>query len=128
MTVETAPAQRLAEIVAHLANEIGPRNIHYYTALRSAADYIEAAFSELGYRPVRQSYQARGKTFDNIIMERRGHMFRNFLAREVPARKGRAFSGVTALLYRSSSPAVIVSFAKGAFGRFVTTQTLMHTS
>jgi hypothetical protein len=75
MTVETAPAQRLAEIVDHLANEIGPRNIHYYTALRSAADYIEAAFSELGYRPVRQSYEARGKTFDNIIVERRGHMF-----------------------------------------------------
>jgi hypothetical protein len=48
MTVETPPAQRLAEIVAHLANEIGPRNIHYYTALRSATDYIEAAFSELG--------------------------------------------------------------------------------
>jgi Zn-dependent M28 family amino/carboxypeptidase len=59
-------------VIAHLASDIGPRNIHHYEALCSAADYIEAALSQVGYCPTRQVYAARGKTFNNIIAERRG--------------------------------------------------------
>jgi acetylornithine deacetylase/succinyl-diaminopimelate desuccinylase-like protein len=64
--------RRLAEAVVHLADGIGPRNIHYYVALNRAADYIECALSELGYSPIRQTYEARGKTFHNIVAERPG--------------------------------------------------------
>ena len=61
---------RLFATVTHLANEIGPRNIHHYAALCSAADYLESAFSKLGYHPTRQSYEAQGKRFANLIAER----------------------------------------------------------
>jgi acetylornithine deacetylase/succinyl-diaminopimelate desuccinylase-like protein len=65
-------AQRLRQFVAHLANDIGPRNIHHYEALRGAADYIEVSLAQFGYSPIGQTYEARDKTFYNIIAERRG--------------------------------------------------------
>jgi Zn-dependent M28 family amino/carboxypeptidase len=61
--------QRLTQLVIRLASESGPRNIYHYGALRTAADHIEALFAEIGYTPVRQTYEARGKTFDNVIAE-----------------------------------------------------------
>jgi len=56
-----------------------PRNIHHYAALRRAADYIGGALFELGYRPAQQTYEARGKTFANIIAELSGEALVNEL-------------------------------------------------
>jgi Zn-dependent M28 family amino/carboxypeptidase len=66
-------ASRLRMVVTRLASEIGPRNVDHYRALCSAADYLESAFSKLGYHPTRQSYEAEGKRFANLIAERKGN-------------------------------------------------------
>jgi len=72
--IKNPRTRRLAQVVAYLANEIGPRNIDHYPALCSSADYIEVAFSQFGYSPIRQPYEAQGRTFNNIIAERRGDL------------------------------------------------------
>ena len=74
MPIKNPRTRRLAQVVAYLANEIGPRNIDHYPALCSSADYIEVAFSQFGYSPIRQPYEAQGRTFNNIIAERRGDL------------------------------------------------------
>ena len=61
---------RLEEVVSRLAADIGPRNIYHPRALERAADYIEVAFAQMGYRPWRQTYTARGHRFSNIVAER----------------------------------------------------------
>src|SRR4051812_35071629 len=71
--IDPEGASRLRMVVTHLASEIGPRNVYHYRALCSAADYLESAFSKLGYHPTRQSYKAQGKRFANLIAERKGN-------------------------------------------------------
>jgi Zn-dependent M28 family amino/carboxypeptidase len=61
--------QRLTRLVIRLAGEIGARNIYHYEALRTAADHIKVLSAEIGYTPVRQTYEARSRTFDNVIEE-----------------------------------------------------------
>src|SRR5437764_10382057 len=43
-----------------------------YQGLQSAAELIDAAFVAIGYRTEKQSFEARGKRFHNIIAERPG--------------------------------------------------------
>jgi acetylornithine deacetylase/succinyl-diaminopimelate desuccinylase-like protein len=71
--IDPEAASRLRMVVTHLASEIGPRNVYHYRALCSAADYLESAFSKLGYHPTRQSYKVQGKRFANLIAERKGN-------------------------------------------------------
>jgi len=71
--IDPEAASRLRMVVTHLASEIGPRNVYHYRALCSAADYLESAFSKLGYHPTRQSYEVQGKRFANLIAERKGN-------------------------------------------------------
>src|SRR4051812_22233685 len=71
----SAPAarrERLALDIDRLATEIGPRNIYHYPSLCRAAEYIETALCETGYVPTRQTFEAKGKTFSNIIAEKHG--------------------------------------------------------
>jgi len=71
--IDPEAAGRLRMVVTELASEIGPRNIYYYPALCSAADYLESAFCKLGYHPTKQSYEAQGKRFTNLVAERKGN-------------------------------------------------------
>jgi peptidase M28-like protein len=64
--------ERLIAVVHHVAAEVGPRNIHHYASLGRAATYIETALANIGYAPIRQSFDAKGKEFSNIIGEKRG--------------------------------------------------------
>jgi Zn-dependent M28 family amino/carboxypeptidase len=63
---------RLKAVCAKLAIEIGPRNIYHYGALCRAAQFIAGTFEELGYAADRQEFDAKGKTFANIVAERKG--------------------------------------------------------
>jgi Zn-dependent M28 family amino/carboxypeptidase len=72
----TAPAElahsrkeRLEATISRFAADIGPRNIYHARALERAADDIEAAFAQMGYRPSRQTYVAREHRFSNIVAE-----------------------------------------------------------
>jgi peptidase M28-like protein len=60
---------RLEATVSRFGADIGPRNIYHSRALERAADDIEAAFQQMGYRPSRQTYIARGHRFSNIVAE-----------------------------------------------------------
>ncbi len=55
-----------------LAGGIGERNVYCYRKLCEAAAFIEQSFRDAGYRPMRQEYQARGKSFANIEAELAG--------------------------------------------------------
>jgi hypothetical protein len=70
---ETRIRDRLADQVQTLAGEIGERNLWRYPALLAAADYIEQTFAELGYRPVDEPFESRGKAVRNIIAEKPGN-------------------------------------------------------
>lgn len=48
----------LSSHVDHLAMKIGQRNFLFPNGLRASADYIEAKFSEYGYKPERTSFKA----------------------------------------------------------------------
>jgi hypothetical protein len=61
--------ERLKRHVTRLASDIGPRNIYHYEALQAAAAFIETALSEAGHAPALQRYEARGKSFVNIVAE-----------------------------------------------------------
>jgi Zn-dependent M28 family amino/carboxypeptidase len=63
---------RLALNIHCLATEIGPRNIYHCPSLSRAAQYIESALCEAGYVPTRQTFEAKGKSFSNIIAEKPG--------------------------------------------------------
>jgi Zn-dependent M28 family amino/carboxypeptidase len=63
---------RLSGHVWTLAGSIGERNLWRSEALGEAADYIERAFTELGYRPKDEPFESRGETVRNIVAERRG--------------------------------------------------------
>jgi len=71
---ETRIRDGLAAHVQTLAGEIGERNIWRYPALRAAAEYIERTFADLGYRPLDEPFQSRGKAVRNIIAEKPGSL------------------------------------------------------
>jgi Zn-dependent M28 family amino/carboxypeptidase len=60
---------RLREDIERLAGEIGERNFEHYRKLLEAAAFIEQSFQAVGYRPVRQEYEAQGQRFANIEVE-----------------------------------------------------------
>ncbi len=66
----TALADELRRDVAHLAGEIGERNVlNRPKELAAAADWIEAEFKSAGYTPQRQEYQVSGVTCCNLEVE-----------------------------------------------------------
>jgi Zn-dependent M28 family amino/carboxypeptidase len=46
--------------------------LYHYSSLCRAAEYIEKALCGAGYVPTRQTFEANGKTFTNIIAEKHG--------------------------------------------------------
>src|SRR4051794_11805945 len=64
--------ERLKAVCDALATEIGPRNIYHYAALCRAAEFIAGRFEEFGYVADRQEFTAKGKTFANLVVERKG--------------------------------------------------------
>ena len=60
---------RLRLDIERLAGEIGERNFEHYPKLLEAAAFIEQSFEAVGYRPVRQEYEAQGQRFANIEVE-----------------------------------------------------------
>ena len=71
MTMHCAGSQenRLREDIERLAGEIGERTFEHYRKLLEAAAFIEQSFQAVGYRPVRQEYEAQGQRFANIEVE-----------------------------------------------------------
>ncbi len=66
---QTRLREQLRRHVEKLAGEIGERNLLRYPQLQQAADYIAEQFAAAGYKPARQTFQARGHTFVNIEAE-----------------------------------------------------------
>ncbi len=71
MAMRCADSQenRLRQDIERLAGEIGERNFEHYPKLLEAAAFIEQSFEAVGYRPVRQEYEAQGQRFANIEVE-----------------------------------------------------------
>lgn len=65
-------AHRLEKHVSHLAIQIGERNMWHYAALEAAAAYIHDSFTELGYLPHTQAYEAQGEEVKNLVAEQVG--------------------------------------------------------
>ena len=55
-----------------LAKEIGERNVWQYQGLISSANYIEEAFTDLGYEEKQQAYKVDGVTVTNLEAELSG--------------------------------------------------------
>ncbi len=64
--------ERLRRDIARLAGAIGERNFYRYPKLCEAAEFIEQAFRESGYEPMRQEYKVRDRSFANIEAELKG--------------------------------------------------------
>ncbi|XHR30822.1 MAG: M28 family peptidase [Chthoniobacteraceae bacterium] len=64
--------QRLKQDITRLAGTIGERNDRKYGALKEAAAYITAVFSENDREPERLEFQSKGKQVANIELEIRG--------------------------------------------------------
>src|SRR6185295_6132060 len=69
---QTALRDELRRHVEKLAGEIGERNVYLPKKLATAADYIEATFTNAGHSVSRQSYVASGETCHNLEVEIRG--------------------------------------------------------
>ncbi len=63
---------RLRGHVQALAETIGERNVFKRGTLEEAAQYIDAAFSELGHEPGGQSFLVHDQTLHNIVAEQPG--------------------------------------------------------
>lgn len=63
---EGGRAERLGEHVAHLADEIGERNVWRPAALRAAASYIRGEWAAQGYRVREQVYEVHGIRCANL--------------------------------------------------------------
>lgn len=63
-TAQSELAGRLRQHLEQIARR--PRNVFYYAELESAARYIEATLTALGYTPHAQVYQADGRAVRNI--------------------------------------------------------------
>jgi hypothetical protein len=55
--------------VEKLGGQIGERNVKYYAQLQAAADFVAQSFTDAGYQPRREGYDARGKFCENIDVE-----------------------------------------------------------
>jgi hypothetical protein len=64
--------ERLEAIVRTLAETIGPRSYRDTASLAAAADFIAQSFEASGYTVTFQPYDVKGRTYRNIIAERRG--------------------------------------------------------
>jgi Zn-dependent M28 family amino/carboxypeptidase len=71
-TTAAPQEERLRQNIDRLAGEIGERNFEHYSKLLEAAAFIEHSFEEVGYRSMRQEYEARGMRFANIEVELQG--------------------------------------------------------
>ena len=69
---ETRIRERLSDHIQMLAGRIGERNLWHYPALQAAADYIGDTLVLLGYRPLDEPFESRGKPVRNIIAEKPG--------------------------------------------------------
>lgn len=69
---ESGLAGRLRVHVEKLAGEIGERNTIHYSALRTAADYIESRFSGLGLPVREEKYRVDDKEVSNIVAVLKG--------------------------------------------------------
>jgi Zn-dependent M28 family amino/carboxypeptidase len=63
---QEALRDELRRHVEKLAREIGERNVFQPRQLHAAADYLEEALTNAGYRVVRQSYVVTGERCDNL--------------------------------------------------------------
>lgn len=63
---QIALRNQLQRDVETLANQIGERNIWKYQNLTAAADFIETALTQAGYKVNRQNYKTENKTCSNI--------------------------------------------------------------
>jgi Peptidase family M28 len=68
----TSSSARLKEILVHLTEKIGERNLVKPDKLNEAADYISKSFEKNGYTPERQTFQVSGIDCFNIIAEVKG--------------------------------------------------------
>jgi len=62
-----ADPARLEAHVRHLASSEPSRAFHNVAALNKAANYVETEFRKTGCRPVRQTFQADGNDYHNIV-------------------------------------------------------------
>lgn len=69
MHVAGPQENRLRQDIERLAGEIGERKFEHYRKLLEAAAFIEQSFQAVGYKPVRQEYEAQGQGFANIEVE-----------------------------------------------------------
>ncbi len=63
---------RLKEILVHLSETIGERNLRKPEKLNEAADFIFKSFAKSGYSPERQTFQVAGMECVNIVVEVKG--------------------------------------------------------
>jgi len=64
--------ERLETSVRTLAETIGPRSYRDEANLSAAADFVTRSFESFGYTVTFQPYEVKGRTYRNIIVERRG--------------------------------------------------------
>ena len=60
--------RQLYDNVEYLSVRIGSRSIHEYDKLGATRDYIASFLEDLGYVPILQNYNYRGKKYSNIIV------------------------------------------------------------
>ena len=65
-------AVRLRTHVQYLAGGIGARNSIQYAGLEEARLYIEQGLSQAGYEIQHDTYEVAGRTYRNVVAERRG--------------------------------------------------------
>lgn len=61
--------QALERHVRTLSEQIGPRSLGRYQALRKTADFIEEELTRSGYMPTRHLFTVRGDTVENLSAE-----------------------------------------------------------
>lgn len=69
---ESSTGERLKEVVVHLSETIGERNLRNYQRLDEAADYLEKTFQDSKYSVERQTYQVDQRDCHNLIVEIKG--------------------------------------------------------
>src|SRR5215510_11846111 len=69
---QSASRDALRRHVEKLAGEIGERNVFKPGKLRAAADYIDGAFTNAGYKVNRQTYIVLRETCHNLEAELKG--------------------------------------------------------
>lgn len=65
-------SENLKRTVNYLAGEIGPRGYLASGALKRTADHIKSEFSSYGYAVSTQPYEYKGRTYENIYVEKQG--------------------------------------------------------